>query len=244
MSTGTRSAHNECYALQPSTAPITMTWRRHGTILGSFRRRLLVMLSLAISILSIWCTRASALAFHVHGSVSGFSMKRETSSFNSLAQEFSTIRSTTFITSTSILKSEYAVTMTEEHRPLPSFLFRGRTAGIITMMGKGDGKKKRKKKTALIGTSNGVSSSASSNPSPPQPVPLRVTNQINVPVKRQIRYAQMNKQAAKLSKNPGFRQQKVVRTKYRRTWGMCFSGAFRVGRCANSLIGFHFVAHI
>lgn len=175
-------------------------------------RRRLVMLSLAISILSIWCTRASA--FHVHGSISGFSMKRETSSFNSLGQEFSTIRSTTFVTSTSILKSEYAVTITEEHQPLPSFLSRGRTVGIITM-GKGDGKKKRKKSTA--------SSSASSDSSPPQPAPLRVTNQINVPVKRQIRYAQMNKQAAKRLSNPGFRQQKTVRTKYRRTWGMWLS---------------------
>lgn len=173
------------------------------------------MLSLVISILTIYCSRASA--FHVHGSVSGFSMKRETSSYNSLWHKFSTIRSTTFITSTSILKSEYALAMTEENHFLPSFLSPGRTAGII-FMGKGDGKKKRKKKIPLIGSG---SSSTSSIPSPPQPAPLRVTNQINVPVKRQIRYAQMNKQAAKVS-NPGFRQSKVVRTKYRRTWGMCF----------------------
>jgi hypothetical protein len=31
--------------------------------------------------------------------------------------------------------------------------------------------------------------------------------------------AQLNKQYAKQRANPGFRQKKVVRTKYRRTWG-------------------------
>jgi len=75
-------------------------------------------------------------------------------------------------------------------------------------MGKGDGKKKRKKKH----------SSSSATPSPPssEPAPLRVSNNINIPVRHQIRMAQLNKQAQQVG--PSFRQKKVVRTKYRRTW--------------------------
>lgn len=79
-------------------------------------------------------------------------------------------------------------------------------------MGKGDGKKKRKKKPAT--------SAAAPAPSPELHIqPMRVTSDSNVSVKRQIRYAQLNKEYAKQRANPGFRQKKVVRTKYRRTWG-------------------------
>jgi predicted RNA-binding protein with PIN domain len=76
-------------------------------------------------------------------------------------------------------------------------------------MGKGDGKKRRKKKSATT--------ISTPQQQPQQPLPQRVSTDINIPVRRQIRYAQMHKQAAKQS-GASFRQTKVVRTKYRRTW--------------------------
>jgi len=75
------------------------------------------------------------------------------------------------------------------------------------MMGKGDGKKKRKPKQK-----KSVSLDASISP-PPQ----RVTNNINIPIKQQIRWGKIKKEAAKAS-GPSFRQKTAVRTKYRRTW--------------------------
>lgn len=78
----------------------------------------------------------------------------------------------------------------------------------LMMMGKGDGKKKRKPKQK-----KSLSLDASNSP-PPQ----RVTNNINIPIKQQIRWGKIKKEAAKAS-GQSFRQKKVVRTKYRRTWG-------------------------
>ena len=114
------------------------------------------------------------------------------------------------------------ILINDDHEPCyPSFRC------WLTMMGKGDGKKKRKKKSTSGGTPAGSSDSAAgsndnnnkSGLSPQQPPPMRVTNDINIPIKRQIRYAQMNKEYQRQQANPGgFRQKKVVRTKYRRTW--------------------------
>jgi predicted RNA-binding protein with PIN domain len=86
-------------------------------------------------------------------------------------------------------------------------------------MGKGDGKKKQKKKP---------SASASSTPSSPAPpsqqqqqvaaAPQRVSSNSNIPVRQQIRWAQIHKASVKQSA-PGFRQpKKMERTKYRRAW--------------------------
>ncbi|KAL3800507.1 hypothetical protein ACHAWO_000187 [Cyclotella atomus] len=84
-------------------------------------------------------------------------------------------------------------------------------------MGKGDGKKKRKKKS----TSGSISTSSSSASSPEShssssshsPPPLRVTNSINIPIKRQIQWAKLNQEI----KNSGtsFRQPRK-RTAYRK----------------------------
>jgi predicted RNA-binding protein with PIN domain len=76
-------------------------------------------------------------------------------------------------------------------------------------MGKGDGKKKRKKKQP-------GDSTTSSTPPPPTPQPLRVTNAINVPIKRQIRYAKMNQEFIKSQSS--FRQTNSIRkrTSYRK----------------------------
>lgn len=75
-------------------------------------------------------------------------------------------------------------------------------------MGKGDGKKKRKKKS---------SSSAAPTPEPAAPAPLRVTNNSNISVKRQIRWAKMKKEYQ--NSGTAFRQQNVRRTSYRKSLG-------------------------
>lgn len=77
-------------------------------------------------------------------------------------------------------------------------------------MGKGDGKKKRPKKKKLA--------APSMEAAPLMPPPQRVSTDINIPVKHQIRWAQMHKKA-KQSAGQSFRQKKVERTSYRRTWG-------------------------
>eukprot|EP00544_Gedaniella_sp_CCMP2646_P011000 CAMPEP_0202482542 /NCGR_PEP_ID=MMETSP1361-20130828/1948_1 /ASSEMBLY_ACC=CAM_ASM_000849 /TAXON_ID=210615 /ORGANISM="Staurosira complex sp., Strain CCMP2646" /LENGTH=354 /DNA_ID=CAMNT_0049110481 /DNA_START=356 /DNA_END=1420 /DNA_ORIENTATION=- len=79
-------------------------------------------------------------------------------------------------------------------------------------MGKGDGKKRRKKKSATT-----LSTPQQQQQQQQQPLPQRVSTDINIPIRRQIRYAQMHKEAAKQS-GASFRQKKVARTKYRRTW--------------------------
>jgi len=82
-------------------------------------------------------------------------------------------------------------------------------AFVITM-GKGDGKKKRPKKKS--------SSSSSVAPTPAPIAPLRVSNDINVPIRRQIRYAQMKKEALR-SSGTSFRANNVKRTAYRKNLG-------------------------
>jgi hypothetical protein len=77
------------------------------------------------------------------------------------------------------------------------------------MGAKGDGKKKRKKKLD--------SPSPSPQPTSPQPATPRVSNDINIPIRRQIQYGKLNKQSRE-SAGTSFRQQKLVRTKYRRAW--------------------------
>lgn len=84
-------------------------------------------------------------------------------------------------------------------------------------MGKGDGKKKRKKKSASAGA---TPSSAQQQPAAQSaPAPARVSTNINIPVRKQIAWANLNKQY-RAAQQSGFRQnnKKVVRTKYRRSW--------------------------
>jgi predicted RNA-binding protein with PIN domain len=78
-------------------------------------------------------------------------------------------------------------------------------------MGKGDGKKKRKKKDNASSGSPGLKTPEASSPPP-----MRVSNAINIPIRRQISYGRMNKQMRQ-SGSMSFRQSNV-RTKYRRTW--------------------------
>jgi len=73
-------------------------------------------------------------------------------------------------------------------------------------MGKGDGKKKRKKKTPASAVTALVVTA---------PAPLRVSNDINIPVKRQIRWAKMNQEYIK--SQTSFRQTNVrKKTSYRK----------------------------
>ena len=81
---------------------------------------------------------------------------------------------------------------------------------IVCWMAKGDGKKSRKKQQPQ------------SQPQQPKEVvitPQRVTNDINIPVRRQIRWAQMKKEAMRNS-GTSFRQTNVKRTAYRKSLGM------------------------
>jgi hypothetical protein len=76
-------------------------------------------------------------------------------------------------------------------------------------MGKGDGKKKRTTKK---------SPNVPITPNPVNPPPQRVSTEINIPVRHQIMWGKMKKEAAK-DAGQSFRQKKVTRTSYRRTWG-------------------------
>jgi len=80
------------------------------------------------------------------------------------------------------------------------------------MGSKGDGKKRREKLSL-------DSSAASPSPTPTTPAPQRVTNNVNIPVREQIRWAQMKKEAEKNS-GTAFRQTNVKRTSYRKSLGM------------------------
>ncbi len=82
-------------------------------------------------------------------------------------------------------------------------------------MGKGDGKKRRKKASASKNNENNAAAGAGAS----TPQPLRVTNDSLVPVRRQIRWAQMKKEAARNS-GTAFRQTNMKRTKYRKSLGM------------------------
>lgn len=145
-------------------------------------------------------------AFGSYRSEASFLSSKSTisSSFQSLSRCYSRVDELTSLPS---ITSPWKNSVCSSLRPFQtrSFLF----------MGKGDGKKKRKKKS----TQSAPSQPQASQPKQ-QPPPQRVSTDINIPVRAQIRYAQMHKQAAKQS-GASFRQKKVVRTKYRRTWGTC-----------------------
>lgn len=76
-------------------------------------------------------------------------------------------------------------------------------------MGKGDGKKKRKKKSSTPT----LSAPAPVTPAPP---PQRVSTDINISVRRQIKWANMKKEAAR-NAGTAFRQKKHQRTRYRKS---------------------------
>lgn len=80
-------------------------------------------------------------------------------------------------------------------------------------MGKGDGKKKRKKKSSSASSSSAPAPSTAAAAS----TPMRVTSDSNIPVRHQIRWAKLNKEYRNQA-SAGFRQKRVVRTAYRRTW--------------------------
>ena len=84
-------------------------------------------------------------------------------------------------------------------------------------MGKGDGKKKRKKKSASSSSqSANQQQSASTSQQSSQVSPLRVSTNINIPVKRQIKWAKLNQEYMKKSSQTSFRQAKKTRTAFRK----------------------------
>ncbi|KAL7451483.1 hypothetical protein ACHAWC_003312 [Mediolabrus comicus] len=84
-------------------------------------------------------------------------------------------------------------------------------------MGKGDGKKKRKKKsTSSSSQSANQQQQQSTSTSESQVSPLRVSTNINIPVKRQIKWAKLNQEYIKKSSQTSFRQAKKTRTAFRK----------------------------
>ena len=89
----------------------------------------------------------------------------------------------------------------------------------IEMGAKGDGKQRRKKQSSSSSSPSSSSQQQQSQPSQ-QPAAPRVSNNINIPIRRQIQYGKINKKFREggAGGTASFRQKKVVRTKYRRTW--------------------------
>jgi hypothetical protein len=135
---------------------------------------------------------------------------------------YSTIRATSFLSTTAQVFIQHVLYQTAEQPPLSYF---SNTRFVTIMMGKGDGKQKRKKQDT------------SPSSSPPAPVPQtpaapRVSNGINVPIRRQIAYGKLNKHFRETG-STSFRQstnKKTVRTKYRRSWGTLLYLAFLENR--------------
>jgi predicted RNA-binding protein with PIN domain len=133
-----------------------------------------------------------------------------------LQSNFALVQKRTFITSALLLQSWGGDTDSYFHRSTASSRIVYSRRSVVLEMGKGDGKKKQKKKAS-------ASASTPSSPSPPsqqqqQVAAPRVSSDSNIPVRQQIRWAQINKAYAKQS-TPGFRQpKKMERTKYRRSW--------------------------
>lgn len=123
----------------------------------------------------------------------------------SLYHGFSSAKSSSFVGSTTLLKHDVHVQAGGSSSSAINLM---RSSTLI--MGKGDGKKKRKKKTK---SSDSAVGGPHGPPNPPSP--LRVTNDINIPIRQQIKWAQMKKEAERHS-GQAFRQKR--RTKYRRTW--------------------------
>jgi len=99
------------------------------------------------------------------------------------------------------------VVFSQSSSAVDSFSACGSEHNFLIMMGKGDGKKKRKPKKKAV----------EDVVTPKSPPPQRVSTDINIPVKHQIRWGKIKKEAAKYT-GVSFRQKKVVRTSYRRTW--------------------------
>jgi hypothetical protein len=100
-------------------------------------------------------------------------------------------------------------------------------------MAKGDGKQRRPKKTPEGNTPPSIAGPLSTTPPSSSIVPQRVSNDINIPIRHQIRYGRLNKalreqlqQQQQGTSNPGgsfnpstsSNNKKIVRTKYRRKW--------------------------
>jgi hypothetical protein len=142
---------------------------------------------------------------------------------------YSGIRSTTFLTSQVLLRE---VVFSSESSP-PNYgvhLLSTPTKSMISMAKGQDGKKKRKRKETP----------AASPPSAPvQPIAARVSTDINIPIRQQIRYGKLNKQHRQTG-TTSFRQttSKVVRTKYRRSWGESFHEDFHEAHFLRPVLSF------
>jgi predicted RNA-binding protein with PIN domain len=186
------------------------------------RRRKLGVRCLLLTVLLLISLPADCYAFrllHHHFQVYAYPHSSDQRIHSApLQSNFALVQKRTFITSALLLQRWGGDTDSYSHRSIASSRSVYSRRSIVLEMGKGDGKKKQKKKP---------SASASSTPSPPAPpsqqqqqvaAPQRVSSNSNIPVRQQIRWAQIHKASVKQSA-PGFRQpKKMERTKYRRSW--------------------------
>lgn len=139
---------------------------------------------------------SNALSFYKSSGMPSFSRRSSSQEARCISM------STSFVGCVSALWPETSTSYTSNTIP--------RSATSYWIMGKGDGKKKKpKKKAASTAVLPVVELKAQ---------PQRVSTEVNIPVRHQIRWGQMKKAIAR-SSNAGFRQPKIVRTKYRRSWG-------------------------
>jgi hypothetical protein len=110
----------------------------------------------------------------------------------------------------------YPFTILQQRQRQERRLMRG---GVGLFMGKGDGKKKRPKQQKTTQTTESASTSAISKSASVTPAPRRVMSDINVPVRRQIRFAKMNKEYERSMTTSSFQGKKTVKTAYRKKLG-------------------------
>jgi predicted RNA-binding protein with PIN domain len=191
----------------------TLIFRRETMAIAKERRLKLGIRCIFLTFLFLLSLPAYCDAFQLadrHAQVYPHSSDRRISSI-SLQSNFAFVQKRTFITSALLLQNWGGDTNADTSRStccLSSSVYSRRR--VVLEMVKGDGKKARKKKSA-------TSAAAPSPAPPPQPAALRVSTNINIPVRQQIRYGQMHKALAKQS-TTGFRQPKTVKTSYRRAW--------------------------
>ena len=208
-----------------------------GILCRTTRLMLLYVIMVIPSLINGFHYSVSSGSFATAGGLSfaadSYMKKPASSSYTSLGKAYSSIQSSTFISSTAILKSEIlydydntSSSSQSQHSAVSSsssLSYFGittyssiRQRRSVIIMGKGDGKKKRKKKSATTGTSTTASTPSMAPSKPAQP--MRVSTDINIPIRRQIMYGKLNKLAASEA-GTAYRKPKVERTSYRRTWG-------------------------
>jgi hypothetical protein len=200
-------------------------------------------LSFVLSLMILLCSfsgrriHLGVSSLQLSGSVSLSSSKSSSSTTTTSGggcYSTTTIRSTSFLsTTTAQVFNPHVLLYQPPPPPMSYFSYSTTTTRFVTIVMVKDGKQKRKKQD------NSAASSSPATPAVPQtPAAPRVSNGINVPIRRQIAYGKLNKQFRETS-SASFRQttnpkKKMERTKYRRTWGTLLYFTLRLEKTATS----------